>query len=101
MPNSALQPTSEICVRTCHTPSQFRLNPPPPPRLAPPRPIPEPPEPSLTTWPSYSCPAGLVPNTKPFCRSRNVSKMSWKLSLSASDESRRLSVTMIAPGSRS
>ena len=101
MANSALQPTSEIAVRTRQTPSQFWLKPPPAPRVWPPPPMPLPPAPSLTSCPSYSCPDGLVPKTNPFCRSRNVSRMSWKLSLSASDESRRLSVTMIDSGSAS
>ncbi|MCE2540155.1 MAG: hypothetical protein J4G16_07145 [Acidobacteria bacterium] len=105
MANSAVQPTSEMAVRTCHTPSQFWLKPPPAPPIWPPPPnpppMPLPPAPSLTSCPSYSWPEGLVPKMKPFCRSRNVSRMSWKLSLSASDESRRLSVTMIDDGSSS
>ena len=99
--NSALHPISDTCVRTDHAPSQLRLNPPPPPCDVPPPPMPLPPTPSLITWPSYSCPAGLVPNTNPFCWSRNVSRINWKLSLSPRDESRRLSVTMMDDGSRS
>ena len=54
MANSALQPTSDVEVRTCHTPSQFRLNPPPAPNDVPPRPMPLPPAPSFTSCPSYS-----------------------------------------------
>jgi len=63
--------------------------------------MPLPPAPSLASCPSYSCPDGDVPKTNPFCRSKKVSKINWKLSLSMSDESRRLSVTMIDAGSRS
>ena len=102
--NSAVHPTSETAARTCHAPSQFKLKPPPLPREKPPKPPPpEPPRPppSLITCPSYSCPAGLVPNTKPFCWSLKVSSTIWTLSLSWSDESRRLSVRMIASGSAS
>ena len=105
MANSALQPKSETRVRTCQAPSQFRLNPPALPREKPPLPLelkpPPRPPPSLITCPSYSWPAGLVPKTKPFCRSLKVSRISRKLSLSRSDESRRLSVTMIDEGSPS
>src|SRR5258705_189369 len=97
--NSALHPISDVFDWTCHAPSQFRLKPPPPPSLEPPPPRPLPPVPSLMTCPSYCCPDGLVPNTKPFCLSRNVSTIIWKLSLSVSDESRRLSLTMMPAGS--
>src|SRR5690349_14070091 len=94
--NSAVQPVSEIAVRTSHAPSQFKLNPPPEPVcwFWPP-PSPPPPWPSLVTWPSYSSPDGFVPNTKPFSRSRYVSKIIRKLSVSSSDASRRASETMI------
>ena len=92
---------SEISVRTCQAPSQFKLKPPPAPRVWPPKPKLPRPWPSLTSCPSYSCADGLVPNTNPFCRSRKVSITNWKLSLSVSDASRRLSVTMMDEGSRS
>ena len=104
MANSALHPTRETRVRTCHAPSQLRLNPPASPRENSPLPLdPNPPRrpPSLITCPSYSWPAGLVPKTNPFCRSLNVSRITMKLSLSVSAESRRLSATMIDDGSLS
>ena len=104
MANSALQPTSEIAVCTCHAPSQFRLKPPALPREKPPLPDrrEEPREPpSLMTCPSYSWPAGVVPKMKPFCWSWNVSRTIWKLSASVIDESRRLSLMMIPAGSLS
>ena len=66
-----------------------------------PKPSPPPPCPSLVTWPSYSMPAGLVPNTNPFCRSRYVSKIIWKLSVSSIGASRRASETMMPDGSES
>ena len=96
---------SETRVRTCQAPSQLRLNPPALPREKSPPPLePKPPPrppPSLITCPSYSCPAGLVPKTNPFCRSLKVSRINRKLSLSRSEESRRLSAAMIDEGSRS
>ena len=62
---------------------------------------PPPPWPSLVTCPSYSMPAGLVPNTNPFWTSRKVSKIIRKLSVLSSERSRRESETMIRAGSRS
>ena len=104
MANSALHPMSEISVRTCQAPSQLRLKPAPLPREKPPpppEPLPRRAPPSSVTWPSYSWPAGVVPKTKPFCRSRKVSSTIWKLSESFIDESRRLSLMMMPEGSRS
>jgi hypothetical protein len=66
--NSALQPKSPVFVRTVHDASQFLLKPPSDEPIAD-ETLP-PPEPSFVTWPSYSSPAGFVPKTKPFCRSR-------------------------------
>ncbi len=100
--NSAVHPMSVMAVRTSHAPSQLRLKPAPAPACCDwPPPRPPPPCPSLVTWPSYSRPAGLVPNTKPFSRSRYVSKIIWKLSVSSSGVSRRESETTIDFGSRS
>ena len=100
MANSALQPLSDSDVRTSQTPSQLPLNPAPEPLevvvLRPRRP-----SPAFTTCPSYSCPAGLVPKTKPLWRSRKVSRMNCTLSPSSSDASRRLSAIAIDPGLRS
>ena len=71
MANSADHPLSEIFARTCHAPSQLMLKPPPAPLVCVCIPLmPPPPCPSLVDWPSYSMPAGLVPNTNPFWRSR-------------------------------
>jgi hypothetical protein len=67
MANSAIQPMSVVRVRTCQAPSQLRLKPLPEPDICICPPVsPPPPCPSLVTWPSYSSPAGLVPNTNPF-----------------------------------
>src|SRR5512147_1918827 len=68
MRNSAYQPAESLDVRTVQLPSQLRLKPPIDPdcaRVCPVTVIP-PPSPSFATWPSYSTPAGVVANTKPF-----------------------------------
>jgi hypothetical protein len=64
MANSASQPRSVMPVRTIQSASQSRLNPPR---------FPWPACPSAMTWPSYSIPNGLVPNTNAFRPSLNVS----------------------------
>ena len=90
---SVLQPMDVMALATDQVVSQFRFKPVRPPR--------RPPVASLVTWASYWMPAGLVPNTKPFWRSRKVSRMTWKLSVSVRLLSRRLSATMMADGSSS
>src|SRR5215211_4015526 len=77
MRNSAYHPAESLDVRTVQLPSQFRLKPPIEPDCARVCPLTEmpPPSPSFVTWPSYSTPAGVVANTNPFCRSKNVSRM--------------------------
>ena len=70
MANSALQPKSPLRVFTTHAPSQLRLKPVSEPPYAPGPPLDPPPWPSFVTCPSYSSPAGFVPKTKPFWRSR-------------------------------
>ena len=57
--------------------------------------------PSRATWPSYSMPSGLVPNTKAFWLSLKVSKTITTESVSFSDASRRDCDTMIFEGSAS
>src|SRR5687768_6268845 len=81
--NSAYHPSESTDVATVQLPSQFRLNPPIEPDIARvcPATVSPPPSPSFTTWPSYSTPAGVVAKTKPFCRSRYVSRMNAKASL--------------------
>jgi hypothetical protein len=53
------------------------------------------------TWPSYSMPNALVPKTKPFCPSLNVSSRIWMESVSFRSASRRLWLTTIFSGSES
>src|ERR1041384_3054196 len=71
MRNSAYQPAESVDVTTVQLPSQLRLKPPSEPDIV--RDCPAswmpPPCPSFTTCASYSIPAGVVVNTKPFWRS--------------------------------
>src|SRR5215510_574384 len=72
MRNSAYQPAESIEVATVQLPSQLMLKPPIEPDCARVWPVTlmPPPSPSLATCPSYSTPAGVVANMKPFWRSR-------------------------------
>ena len=78
-----------------------------PPRCVPAVPPPPPPSdtplvcPSRATWPSYSMPSGLVPNTNAFWLSLKVSNTITIESVSVSDASRRACDTMIFDGSLS
>ena len=105
MASSVSHPRSVIWLFTVQSPSQLGLK-----ALMPPRWVPPPPPPptdtpllcpSRATWPSYSMPSGLVPNTNAFWLSLNVSIAMTTESVSLNEASRRDCDTMIFDGSLS